>query len=143
MQKKLGSSARCVNRFCAKALHVLAMQLGFPDPIRRKATKMQKTLFALSLGFVGVILATHAGFAGPQDCGPRDAVLAQLAGKYAETRRSIGRAGDQAVMEVFASASTGTWTILVTLPNGASCLVASGDGFEAVVEDLPAKGDPA
>lgn len=103
---------------------------------------MQKTMFALSLGFVGVILATHAGFAAEQ-CGAREAVLAQLAEKYGETRRGIGMAANQTVMEVFASDASGSWTIIVTLPNGASCLVASGEGYEAVTEDLPAKGDPA
>lgn len=102
---------------------------------------MERMLFALSLGFVGVILATQAGFAA--QCGPRDAVLAQLADRWGETRRSVGLAAGQQVMEVFASAETGTWTIIVTLPDGRSCLVASGEGFEALSPEQPAKGRPA
>jgi hypothetical protein len=31
---------------------------------------MQRTLFALSLGFAGVILATHAGWSGPAPLRP-------------------------------------------------------------------------
>jgi hypothetical protein len=31
---------------------------------------MQRTLFALSLGFAGVILATHAGWSGPGPLSP-------------------------------------------------------------------------
>lgn len=103
---------------------------------------MTRILFALSLGFGGLILATEASHAAPQ-CAPRDAVISLLSGKYGETRRGIGLAGNQAVMEVFAAATTGTWTITVTLPDGTTCLVATGEGFEAVVEALPAVGDPA
>lgn len=103
---------------------------------------MTRTLFALSLGFVGLILATHASFAAPQ-CGPRAALLAELSAKYNETRRGIGVAANNQVMELFASAESGSWTITVTLPEGTTCLVASGQNFEAISEELPAKGDPA
>jgi hypothetical protein len=103
---------------------------------------MQKMLFALSFGFALVILALQSAQAAPQ-CGPRDAVLDHLATKYRETRRGIGRAGNQGVMEIFASADSGTWTLTVTLPDGRMCLVASGDGFEPVTEDLPPDGNPA
>lgn len=98
-----------------------------------------RTMIALSLGFAGVILATHAVQAAPQ-CGAREAVVATLAERYGETRRSMGVAANNAVMEVFASAESGTWTITVTLPDGTMCLVASGEGFEAMADQLPAKG---
>ena len=103
---------------------------------------MTRTLFALSLGFAGLILATQAGFAAPQ-CGPRSAVLDHLGQKYGESRRSIGIAANNTVMAVFASPTSGSWTILVTMPDGVSCLVASGQGYEAIADELPAKGDPA
>jgi hypothetical protein len=51
--------------------------------------------------------------------------------------------GPNQMMELFAADDTRTWTILVTLPDGQSCLVASGSNFEAVSDQLPAKGDPA
>lgn len=98
-----------------------------------------RKMIALSLGFAGVILANHAAYAAPQ-CGNREAVVATLAERYGETRRSMGVATNNAVMEVFASAESGTWTITVTLPDGTMCLVASGEGFEAMADPLPAKG---
>ena len=52
-------------------------------------------------------------------------------------------AANNQVMELFASADTGSWTITVTLPEGTTCLVASGQNFEPITEELPAKGDPA
>lgn len=103
---------------------------------------MEKMLFALSLGFAGVILATQAGWAAPQ-CAPRDAIVTALTQQYGETRRGIGMAGNSQVMELFASAESGSWTITVTLPDGRMCLVATGQSFEALSEALPAPGDPA
>jgi hypothetical protein len=102
---------------------------------------MTKMMFALSLGFAGLILATQAGFAAPA-CTTRDSVVSQLAERYGETRRGIGMAANATVVEVFAS-DAGTWTITVTTPGGPTCLVASGEGWEALTEQLPAKGDPA
>jgi hypothetical protein len=104
-----------------------------------KGRKMTQKLLALSLGFGGVILATQIAHANPQ-CDARDRVVALLSDRYGETRRSIGVAGDNAVMELFAADDTGTWTITVTMPDGRMCLMASGAGFEAVKEGLPAKG---
>lgn len=102
---------------------------------------MSRLLFALSLGFGGLILAVQAGHAAPQ-CGARDPILAQLAGKYHESRRAIGLAGNAAVMELFA-ADSGSWTITVTLTDGTLCLIASGEAYQALTDPLPAKGNPA
>ncbi|MDO8881579.1 MAG: hypothetical protein U0934_15945 [Pseudotabrizicola sp.] len=100
---------------------------------------MTQTLFAFSLGAAGLILAATAGHSATQ-CGKRDMVLGQLTEKYGETRRSIGVAASNGVMEVFASDTSGSWTITVTRPDGLMCLVASGQGFETITEQLPAKG---
>ena len=105
---------------------------------------MKETLFALSLGFGALILVTqaHAQTPAPQ-CGPRAAVVAQLADRYGETRRSMGLAANNMVMEVFASEASQTWTITVTTAQGQTCLVATGQGFETMSDELPGKGDPA
>lgn len=103
---------------------------------------MEKMMFALSLGFAGLILATFAAHATPQ-CAPRDQVLPLLQQTYGETRHGIGLIGSAQVMELFTNAKTGTWTITASLPDGMMCMVASGEQYEAVTENLPAKGDPA
>ncbi len=105
---------------------------------------MKHQLFALSLGFGGVILATHHAFAqsGP-NCATRDTVVAQLATRFGESRHGIGLAANNGVMEIFASDKTGTWTITVTLPDGVTCLIASGENFETMTEHLPAGGKGA
>ncbi|MCB2137734.1 MAG: hypothetical protein KDE08_17590 [Rhodobacteraceae bacterium] len=105
---------------------------------------MKQQIFALSLGFAGLILATHHAFAQtPAQCGPRDRVVAHLTETYGETRHGIGLAANNVVMEVFASDETGSWTITVTSGNGLTCLVASGQNYETMAEELPAAGKGA
>lgn len=104
--------------------------------------KMKQQLLALSLGIGAMLLATQHAFAdGSASCAPRDQVLERLATGYGETRQSIGLAANNSVLEMFASTETGSWTITVTLPNGLTCLVASGIAYEALAETLPPAGD--
>lgn len=97
-----------------------------------------KTLTALL-----ILCATVANAQQARDCAPRDAAIDWLATGYGETRQAIGLGPNNQVFEVFASDETGTWTITVTLPNGMTCLVASGTAFEHLSEALPLDGDPA
>ncbi|QFU07853.1 hypothetical protein PARPLA_02141 [Rhodobacteraceae bacterium THAF1] len=96
---------------------------------------------ALLVFSIALALATLPVKAEGARCAPRDVVLAHLAKKYGESRRSIGLAGNGFVVETFASEG-GSWTVVMTRPDGISCLVASGEHFETV--DEPAlTGDPA
>ena len=101
-----------------------------------------KMMFAMSFGFAALILATQNAFAAP-NCGERSFILNELAGKYRETRRAMGLAANNTMMEMFASTEAGTWTLTVTMPDGTTCMIASGTGFEEVAEALPDAGDPA
>lgn len=112
---------------------------SLPVPERQK---MERTLFALSLGLAGLIVLPGMARAAPQ-CAAHDMVAENLANQFGEVRRSMGLAQDNTVMELFAAAETGTWTLTVTLPSGLTCLVAAGNNFETTNEALPAKGDPA
>ncbi|MCT4607682.1 MAG: hypothetical protein N4A70_00590 [Pelagimonas sp.] len=87
--------------------------------------------------------ATLVEAQGAQNCAPRDTVVERLASKYGESRQSMGLGSNNAVMEVFASLESGSWTITVTMANGVTCLVASGQAFEELAEALPPKGDDA
>lgn len=105
---------------------------------------MQKVLFALSLGFAGVVLAHQAAHAqGQSNCAQRSQVVERLETKYGESRRSVGLAANSGVVETFASDESGTWTIVITLPNGMTCLVAAGNAFEPVEDAALKNGDKA
>jgi len=101
---------------------------------------MSREFLALSFGFAALIAATQQGHAQGTPCGARSAIVEQLGTRYHETRRAIGIASNSAVLEVFASDDSGSFTILATMPDGRSCLIASGEDFEAVTEPLPAAG---
>ncbi len=104
---------------------------------------MQKFLFALSLGFAGVILAHKAAYSQSANCAQRTQVVERLQKRYGETRQSVGLAQNNGVVEVYASSESGTWTIVITLPNGMTCLVAAGSAFETVDDAEATPGDKA
>jgi hypothetical protein len=69
-------------------------------------------------------------------CGPRDALVAALADHYDEKQESVGLSGGGLLMEVFVSAS-GSWTILLSSPQGSSCIVAAGDSWQSTAKPGP------
>lgn len=69
---------------------------------------------------------------GSAPCAPREQVVERLAAVFGETRRSMGLGANNAVVEVYASDNSGSWTITVTLPDGLTCLIASGQAFETM-----------
>lgn len=97
-------------------------------------------LWAMGVSILG-LAAARVEAQQARNCAPRDVVVERLAGHYGETRRSMGLGSNNAVIEVFASDDTGSWTITVTLPSGVTCLVASGQSYETLAEALPPSGN--
>ncbi len=65
-------------------------------------------------------------------CGDRGAIVASLEKTYSEAPVSMGLGSNGTIIEVFASPS-GTFTIILTRPNGLTCVMAAGENWE----DLP------
>lgn len=63
-------------------------------------------------------------------CGKWADIIRQLGEKYGETRRSLGLAQGKGVIELYASEETGSWTILITSPQGTTCLIAAGENYQ-------------
>ncbi len=97
---------------------------------------MNKTLVTFAAG-ISLALFNTAAFAQSQNCAPREIVLKRLSDKYGESRQSIGMGQRGMLMETFASAESGSWTITVTTPQGMTCLVASGQSYEILAEAQP------
>jgi len=105
---------------------------------------MMNTMLKMTMALVLMAMAASQVSAQTnRNCAPRQMVLDRLANQYGETRQSIGIGANNAVVEMFASTDTGTWTITVTTPEGLTCLVASGQSFEKLAEVLPARGNDA
>lgn len=65
----------------------------------------------------------------PVACGKREDMVKALQSQYGETPRAIGLANQSTAIEIFTSRA-GTWTILITRPSGASCIVSAGEAWE-------------
>ncbi|EAR52423.1 hypothetical protein OG2516_08097 [Oceanicola granulosus HTCC2516] len=104
---------------------------------------MTNTPLPLCLGAAALILAAAPAPAQQSACADHETVVSRLAERYGESRRAIGLAANNMVLEIFASAETGTWTITATRPGGPTCLVASGEAFQALADPLPADDAPA
>jgi len=86
------------------------------------------SLFALTAGAA----ATAAQAAPP--CTSRVEILSHLQGKYHEAPVAMGLANNGGVIEVLTSEHGDSWTIIITMPNGQSCLIAAGESWEKLPE---------
>ncbi|MGI9490957.1 MAG: hypothetical protein ACR2QF_00875 [Geminicoccaceae bacterium] len=59
-------------------------------------------------------------------CATHDSIVKRLGAKFTEKPVSLGIAGDGKLLEVFAAKDGSTWSIVVTAPEGMSCIVAVG-----------------
>ncbi len=78
----------------------------------------------LSICFIAASLPAHAA-----NCAKRDAVVERLQSRYLESFAGGGLQASQttqSVVEVWASEETGTFTVILTTPEGLSCIVATG-----------------
>ncbi len=83
----------------------------------------------LAIAMLLVMWATFNPAAAQSACTTRSAVAAQLAGDFAEAPVAAGLVSSGAVIEVFTSDDGSTWTIVLTRPEGTSCLVAAGEAW--------------
>jgi hypothetical protein len=80
-----------------------------------------------------VMVATFPAIAvaAPMYCGPRKDVLAKLAVSLHEQPSSVALTSDGQLLEVLKSDTDLAWTMLITSPQGLSCVVATGDGWQS------------
>lgn len=71
-------------------------------------------------------------------CNARQVILDTLASKYQERPVNMGITSNGGLLEVLASPS-GSWTIIVTIPGGPTCMVSSGEGWRNVTPSIPGK----
>lgn len=90
--------------------------------------KRRSVLFFSSL--CAVLLGAASGApAETRQCDTRQNVLGKLARTYKEAPVAVGVTSTGGLVEVLATGDGDTWTIIVSEPNGLSCLVAAGEGW--------------
>ena len=65
----------------------------------------------------------------PIKCVDRDVALENLAKKYSEAPVAGGITSTGGLVELLTTRGGSTWTIIVTTPQGMSCLVTAGEGW--------------
>ncbi len=78
-------------------------------------------------------------------CGQRDKVVERLAVKYKEAPIATGVSSNGSLIEVLSTHDGDTWTLIVSSPDGNSCLIGSGQGWRAklVSRNADARGEPS
>ena len=103
-------------------------------------TWKERTMVRYLTTILGALLIGWSAFSSPAQaqtmCGERRAVVENLDQTYSEAPVSIGLASNGAVIEVLASPS-GSFTIILTQPNGLSCVMAAGENWENLPKRLP------
>jgi len=95
-----------------------------------------KVIISIAILVFGLLLmwfATPAKALGM--CGQRADFIRALSDKYFEVPKALAIAGQVNLVEVFKSRA-GTWTILVTTPEGKTCIIAAGNSWEDVPEQV-------
>lgn len=90
-----------------------------------------RALFGLAITILGLIF-TPFGASGQPQCDARERVISVLSKKYKELIVSRGVTANGGLIEVLTSEGGATWSILVTTPQGMSCLVAAGEGWQTL-----------
>jgi hypothetical protein len=99
-----------------------------------KRGTIHKLIVALSgILTVGALLVFSSMVAGAQNipgsCGARADVVTHLDKKFGEQRNNMMLDARGNLVEMFSNHDTGSWTLTVTIPDGPTCVVNSGESF--------------
>lgn len=98
-----------------------------------------KLLLATAM-LVGAVTAQSA--AAMNHCGVRADVVSALNDKYSESHVATGLQSEDGLLEIWA-VEGGSWTILLTRPDGKTCVMASGTHWLETLESEMVSGEPA
>jgi hypothetical protein len=93
----------------------------------RRFTEVVLSTLLLILAAVILAPAVHAQAV----CGSHQSISETLKKSYSEAPASMGLTTGGGMVEVYVSPE-GSWTLVVTQPNGTSCLIAVGQDWETL-----------
>jgi hypothetical protein len=88
------------------------------------------TAMTLAAGVAAAgIPSSAAAQMSPMVCGERVEIVNALESGHQEKKTAGGLSGTGGLVELF-TGDSGTWTLLLTLPGGPTCLLGAGDSWE-------------
>ena len=90
---------------------------------------MLRVLGATLLALV-LLLGVQSSASAQSACASHAELTKQLGSAYSEAQVAVGLASNGGVVEVFSTDDGSSWTIVMTMPTGMSCVVASGEAWE-------------
>lgn len=96
----------------------------------------------LMFGLAAVMVLPSAALAADLVCAERETLLASLSKEFKEAPRELGLANNGTLVELLTTRDGSTWTMLMTRPDGTACVIAAGEAWEDLPDQLAAGGDP-
>lgn len=107
--------------------------VSFLDRPGRAIARLIAAIAIMSLLLLGAALISRPAPAQSADTGlPRPELVELLGDSYDEVPVAFGLAENGGLIEVFASAEGATWTMVLSMPNGLSYVVTSGESWTPV-----------
>jgi hypothetical protein len=101
--------------------------------------KLQNTIVVGGLiALASILLTIESAAAQSKVCSKRDDIVARLESGYKEFSTAMGMSTNGELVELFVS-EKGTWTLILSNPNGTSCLIAAGENW-VPMQPLKSKG---
>ena len=120
------SPAATAIRFSVACLAAIALMLGARGQAHAQQTQSQTQTVAPQIS-----------------CGSHAEISGKLADRFSEAAVAMGLTSTGEVIDIFTSSDGETWTIVMTRPDGTSCLMAAGRTWEAIEPDLSSRGPQA
>jgi hypothetical protein len=106
------------------------MSRGWGDLVRTICGGLALVVATLAVAVLLILFMAVAALA-QQGCGPADQMMEALRSGYGEVLVGEGYAA-AGIVQTYANAATGSFTVVVILPSGMACLVAAGEDWHAV-----------
>lgn len=98
--------------------------------------KTQTRAAGAALVLTGLLAGAAPAAAAQEICGTRADLLKELTQRYSEAPVAVGLANSGALVEILTNDNGATWSIMVSQPNGTSCLVAAGKEWQELKPDV-------
>jgi hypothetical protein len=84
---------------------------------------------------VAALLYIPTAHAQAPACVKRDDLVKHLAAKYQEQPRFHGLGDNGGLLEIFVAHAGATWTAIISMPNGVSCMIATGRNWDVTIPE--------